>query len=310
MRSRAEPISLGSWEQGESPRVDPRTGELLWVDMRTGRFFVGDVTEGVLRKSFTARLPRIGCVAPLSGADDGWVAAGGGSVWHVATDGSIQEILAGITTDTPTHHRPLNDGTTSPDGALWVGSQCGPRDPEGALYRVAPDLSVSTVLTGVTVSNGIGFTADGNGLHYIDTLPHRRLEYFDVDGGRLSGRRTVAVLAGGNPDGLVVDEEGCAWVSMWDAGEVRRLAPTGEVIGVVEVPVPRPTACTIRDGVLFITTASVGLDPAPEHSGRIFAADVGVSAPQSCTFRWEPPRETTLVESRLGKRHDEHHQVG
>ena len=283
MRSRAEAVSAGTFPQGEALRVDGRTGELLWVDMIGGSFHLGRYADDVLATTFSARVgDRIGMVAPLEEPGAGWVVAAGSQLLHVDAAGTSRVLLDDITPD-DTH--PLNDGICSPDGSLWVGSQSGRRDPTSALYRIGTDLSVTTELTGVTVSNGIAFNADGTTLYYIDTLPHRRLEAFDVHGGTLHNRRTIAVLDGANPDGLALDDTGCVWVAMWDGHEVRRVSPDGEIVGVVEVPVPRPTAVALTDGRLFVTTASMGLDPVPAGSGRIFAAQVDASAPPTPPFR-------------------------
>ena len=287
MRSRAEPVSVDVFEQGEAIRVDPRTGRLAWVDMRVGTVHLGELLDGVLVTSVTASVPggRVGMLAPAG--DDGWVVAGGESVWWWRPKtGAFALLRDGIGAGPG---RFLNDGVCDPDGRLWVGTQSVPRQPTSVLVRVDHDLQATEVLADVTVSNGIGFTADGGTLYYIDTLPHRRLEAFDVAGGQPTGRQTVATLEGGNPDGLVVDDEGCAWVAMWDAGEVRRVAPSGEIVGVVETPARRPSACTIAAGVLYITTARVGLDDPGSDEGRIFAADVGVDAPPASSWAGRSP---------------------
>lgn len=291
MRSRAEPVSRETFEQGESIRVDPRSGGLCWVDMRVGTVHLGQMDDGVLWIRTSAQVPggRVGMAAPAGAS--GWVVAGGDSLWWwEPEDDAWTPLLEGLT---PDRSRFLNDGVCDPAGRLWVGSQSVPREPTSALLRIDPDLTVTTVLEGVTVSNGIGFSPDGSLLYYIDTLPYRRLEAFDVVRGELSGRRTVTTLEGGNPDGLVVDAEGCAWVAMWDASEVRRVSQSGEVVDVVEVPARRPSACTISDGVLYVTTARVGLtDPGPDE-GRIFAVEVGVDAPPASTWAGQPPTRSS-----------------
>jgi sugar lactone lactonase YvrE len=57
----------------------------------------------------------------------------------------------------------LNDGRVGPDGAFWVGSMDNRRDkrPIGALYRVDRSGSVERKVEGVTISNGLAWTADG-----------------------------------------------------------------------------------------------------------------------------------------------------
>lgn len=294
MRSRAEPVSQAAFEQGEAIRVDPRTRNLAWVDMRGPSVHVGRLVDGVVEVISSATVPggRVGMMAPAG--PTGWVVAGSDSLWWWEPGSGFTPVIEGGLVPGP--GRFLNDGVCSPDGTLWVGSQSGPRAPTSTLMRIDADLTTHVALTGVTVSNGIGFTADGSTMYYIDTLPHRRLEAFDVAAGQLSGRRTIATLEGGNPDGLVVDEENCVWVAMWDAAQVRRVDPSGAVIAVVDLPVARPTAVTIAGTTLYVTTASVGLEPHP-HNGKIFAVDVGVSAPAAALWGGHRPMSMSEKES-------------
>ena len=283
-RAEAEPFSVDTFVQGESPRVDPRTGELLWIDMRAGSLHTGRLEGGALHTTrsvevaATVGAPSVGAATPLVAAGEGWAIGAGRDLVHVAEDGALTTLVSAITPDS---RFTLNDGIAAPDGAYWIGSQTGPRRPEGSLYRIDETLQVTRVLGGVTVSNGIAFDADGRRIHYIDTLPHRRLETFRVAGGALSQRSTVTALQGGNPDGLALDAEGHVWVAMWDAGEVRRIAPDGTVSEVVAVPVPRPSAVALWEGLLVITTAA---QPGIPHSGRLFAAPVDVPGVPATSF--------------------------
>jgi sugar lactone lactonase YvrE len=127
---------------------------------------------------------------------------------------------------------------------------------------------VHTVLDDVAVSNGTGWSPDGRLMYYIDS-PTRRIDVFDVgEDGLPVDRRPFARIEDGSgfPDGLTVDAGGCVWVALWDGGAVRRYTPSGELDRVVELPVPRPTACAFGGADLtdlYITTARTG--PAAPH---------------------------------------------
>ncbi|MFC5824096.1 SMP-30/gluconolactonase/LRE family protein [Nonomuraea insulae] len=281
MRSRADAVSEEAYEQGEAPRVDPRTGEVLWVDVKAGTVHRARLESGVLRVVAGYEVgSRVGALAPLREAGSGWVLAVRDGFAHLAEDGLVTPLVTGLVSG----RDQMNDGVCDPAGRFWAGSQAIPREPRAALFRLAADGSAERVLESVTVSNGIGFTADGATMYYIDTLPHRRLEAFDVVDGELSGRRAVAEVAGGNPDGLTIDDEGCVWVAVWDGAAVHRYAPDGRLLATVELPVPRPTAVCFAGSILLITTAWLGLDPAPAGSGRLYAIDVGVTGPPATTW--------------------------
>ncbi len=134
----------------------------------------------------------------------------------------------------------------------------------GTLSRVTGDGTVTVLLDDATVSNGTGWSPDGRLMYYIDT-PTRRVDVFDAgEDGTVSGRRPLAVIeeGAGFPDGLTVDADGCVWVALWDGAAVRRYTPSGELDRVIELPVPRVTACAFGGPALtdlYITTARVGL---------------------------------------------------
>lgn len=114
----------------------------------------------------------------------------------------------------------------------------------GSLYRLDPDGRVETVLPSVTISNGIGWSPDESVMYYVDTatLGVDAFE-FDGDAGTISNRRRVATLeeGAGLPDGLAVDADGCIWVALWEGWAVRRYAPDGDLLAVLDVPAARVT---------------------------------------------------------------------
>lgn len=282
MPSKAEPVSEESFEHGEGIRLDPRTGELLWVDLHQGSLYRGRLSGGAVRGTVRYDIGgKVGSVAPLAEADAGWVLAVRDGFAHLSQAGVLAPIATGLTAA----GQVMNDGVCDPGGSFWAGSQAIPRKPVAALYRLDPTGTATRALGGVTVSNGIGFAPDGRTMYYIDTLPHRRLEAFDVRDGRLARRRTIVQVHGGNPDGLAIDDEGCVWVAVWDGWRIDRYAPDGRLLTTVDVPAPRPTAVCFAGATLLITTARTGPGNGPRDSGRIFAVDANVSGPPAQPWR-------------------------
>ncbi|MCI4061326.1 SMP-30/gluconolactonase/LRE family protein [Micromonospora sp. R77] len=287
----ADPVSLHTYEQGEGPRLDPRTGELIFVDIAGHAVHRSRLSGGTLRPVGTYDLGApVGAVAPLAAPGAGWLVAVADDVVHLAEDGTRTVLHTDLAAD----HGQLNDGACDPAGRFHCGSQSRLRRPVARLHRLDTDGSIHVALTGVTVSNGIGFTADGTTMYYIDTLPARCLDSFEVrPDGSLGHRRTVAPVSGGNPDGLAIDDEGCIWVAVWDGWTVHRYAPDGRLLTEVRLPVARPTAVAFAGSTLLVTTAYHGLDAtqrvAQPDAGRIFAVDVGVGGPAAYPWRGRPP---------------------
>lgn len=137
--------------------------------------------------------------------------------------------------------------------------------------------------SGLTISNGMGWSPDG-GTFYLTDSPLRRIYAYDHDeeSGEITGRRVFADLTGSPafPDGLAVDAEGCVWSAQWDGWCVIRFAPDGREIQRLELPVQRPTSCCFGGPelrTLYITSASVGLSEREIQvcplSGDLFRVD-------------------------------------
>ncbi|MET8946199.1 SMP-30/gluconolactonase/LRE family protein [Streptomyces sp. NPDC004542] len=252
-------------ELGEGPTWDAVTGRLIWIDILQSRVHTYDPASG--RRTVRTAPQHVGAVKPR---------AGGGLVLNLR-DGV--GLLDPDDTFRWLHHEPVpgrrgNDAAVAPDGSLWAGTmRYDEATGGGTLARVAADGAVTTVLPDVTVSNGTGWSPDGRLMYYIDT-PTRRIDVFDVDGERVSGRRPLVEIedGAGYPDGLTVDADGCVWVALWDGGAVRRYTPGGELDRVIRVPAPRTTACAFGGADLsdlYITTARVGLAAPHPLSGSV-----------------------------------------
>ena len=267
---------------GEGPTWDHRTGVLAWVDILSGHVHLTDPASGV-----TTSIPVGGEVGALAlfGQESYLLAIRNG--FAVLTDAEIADFQAVF--DEPELR--MNDGAVDPAGRFVAGSMARDARPEmGSLYQRDVDGSVRTLFGGVTISNGLAWSADGDRMYYVDSgLQAIDVMDYDPESGNASQRRRwVDVPEGaGTPDGIAIDAEDCLWVALWGGGRVRRYAPTGAVIAEIELPVPQVSACGFGGsdlGQLFITTAAVGRKPdekAGPLDGAVFVADPGCRGVES-----------------------------
>lgn len=271
----------------ESPVWDAAAGRLLWVDIPAG--LVHAHVPGGQPRTWPVGTD-VGVVRPAR--DGGLVLGIRGGFARLDEDTGAVTLAAPV--DGPPDLR-FNDGEVSPDGRFFAGTMSDDqREGAGSLHRLDPDGTVTTVLPGVTVSNGLSWSPDGRTVHYADS-PTRRVDAFDYDAGSgtLSGRRTVVTIEpdAGVPDGLCVDDDGGLWVAVNGSGAVRRYAPDGALDVVVELPVAQATSCCFggpaRD-LLYISTAREHLDAdaldAEPLAGGLFVARVGRTGPPAVPF--------------------------
>lgn len=272
---------------GEGPRWDESTGTLLWVDIVAQRVHRYDPATGIDTSKEVG-----GPVSLALPRRRGGVVIGLPDGLHLL-DGRPSTPLArlepgGAGTRT-------NDGACDAAGRLWVGTMAlDERSPVAGLYRVDPDLSVTMVLTGTTISNGLGWSPSGGAFYFIDS-PTRRVDVFDCDlaTGTIEDRRPFATVEVEDavPDGLAVDAKGCVWVALHGGWGLHRYAPDGQLMGVVGLPVARVTSCCfggddLRD--LYVTTRRDGLSDAERAgqplAGALLRLDVGVAGLRTDAF--------------------------
>lgn len=279
MTIRARQATTTRNELGEGVIWDDRTDTVLWVDIPAGTILRGRLAAGRVEIVSTIQLE--GFAGAVALADDGGLlAAGTRSLVAISPEGDISygpdllEGAAGVR---------LNDGSVDPQGRFVVGSLAlespGSRE---RLLRVSPDGGVEVLRTGITLSNGIGFSPDGATIYHVDSIIGTVCSHSYGPGDFDTDEPWQLVLDGFDsvPDGLTVDAEGSLWVAEWEGGRVRRYGAAGEVLASVTLDAPR-TTCPgfVGPGLdtLAITSASAGPDaPAPDGSGFLFLADPGV----------------------------------
>lgn len=265
----------------EGPRWHEERQELLWVDILGRQMHRGTLShDGALGRVETISVDRhIGAVAPA--LDGGYVLAAGTGYLFVDADGTFHELAQPEAGRTDVR---MNDGACDPQGRFWAGTMAYDESPgAGTLYRLELDGSCTTMLTGLTISNGIGWSPDADTMYLNDSGTGRVDAFrFDASSGAISDRRTLVRIEepGVAPDGLTVDDEGGIWVALWNGGAVHRYAPDGSLLMSVRLPVERPTSCAFggpERETLFVTSARTGLDDdalaSQPHAGKVFAID-------------------------------------
>lgn len=161
----------------------------------------------------------------------------------------------------------FNDGKVDQMGRLWAGTMTS-QGATSSLYRMDGDLSVTTMVSNITISNGIGWSPDKTIMYYVDSLRYVINAFdFDIWHGTISNQRPFVQLDTdfGVPDGLTVDREGYVWCAIYDGWKVMRYDPFGRASAEIKMPVSRPSSCAFggKDlDELYITSISEGLSAA------------------------------------------------
>lgn len=262
---------------GEGPVWHESWGGLRYVDMLAGDILTADPATGAVDRL------HVGAVAAAfrPNTAGGMVAAIDRGFALIGADGTL-DYLGDVWPDPAVR---MNEGGCDPDGRFYCGSMAYSGSPgAGSVYRLDSDRTVSVVMTGITVSNGLAWAPDHARAYYIDTHEHA-VDVLDYDPAKglvaESRRRLIAIPADhGGPDGMTVDADGYLWVAMWGGSAVRRYSPDGALDGVVDLPVTQVTACTFGGpdlDTLYITTSRESVpDGEQPDAGAIFMTRPGV----------------------------------
>lgn len=181
----------------------------------------------------------------------------------------------------------MNDGACDSHGRYWVGTMNDPKvqapSAEGVLFRLDPDMSLHRMLEGVTIPNGMGWSADDKTFYLTDSPTGNIFKFdYDTSTGDISNKRVFfhLELEHAVPDGFAMDIEGCFWVALCGGGKVLRLSPEGKVIGEILIPTRMVSCPGFVNEDLFITSAEEE-DPdkypqSVELGGSLFKIHVGV----------------------------------
>lgn len=149
----------------------------------------------------------------------------------------------------------------------------------GAIYYVAPDGSISSVVQPLLTPNGIGLSPQEDRLYYAETATGR-VWYWELEapgvpklvGPQISASTAPATLlanlgGGARVDSLAVDSEGNVCVATLMVGAVTAIAPDGSIRAVLPVPGGDPMVTNVCFGGDDLTTAYITVS----GTGRLFA---------------------------------------
>lgn len=266
----------------EGPCWDPVSSSLLFVDITAGSVHRLDPADGSLATFHAGQ--EVGAVVPRRAG--GLVLALRDGIATCHDDGSELRLITPIEAGNPANR--MNDAKCDPHGRLLAGTMAFDFTSSAAtLYQVDATHRVSSVISGVTISNGLGWSPDGTQMYYIDSR-EGGIDVIDYDPstGVLGARHRLVTIpaSDGMPDGMAVDAEGCLWVALWGGGRVRRYLPDGTPVGSIALPVSQVTSVAFGGDALtdmYITSAAHGLSArqlaAEPHAGAVFRARPGVA---------------------------------
>lgn len=278
---------------GEGPIWDNQKQVLHWVDVYNCRVHTFNPDSG------TDTFIEVDTVVSGLFLDDGEhliLAQEDGLTRLDLRSGATTPMIA-IEADKPGNR--LNDVKVDARSRLWVGTMNNAEGPEANLYRYDLDNSLHRLETGLSISNGLGWSPDQTTFYLTDSPRQVIYAYdFDLASGAIRDRRPFINLSHESfyPDGLTIDAEGCIWSAMWNGWCVIRFDPNGQEMLRIPLPVPLVTSCTFGGEDLtdlYITTASAGLSQAELKeslaAGDLFRVQTDVQGLPSDRYR-QPSR--------------------
>lgn len=260
----------------EGPVWDPAKG-LYFSDVINGGVHLLDAAGEVSKV-----VPKRRGIGGMALHEKGGLVVGGRDIAHVSLSGGetktllALEAIAGATG--------FNDLTVDRAGRIYVGSLAfkvfgGEAPKPGHLHLIELDGTMRTLSDGVLLTNGLGFSPDGQRLYHSDARAGIVRGYDVGPDGRVGPWFTFASMGEGRvPDGLKVASDGSVWVADAHGGRVAVFNADGTLRQNLAVPLPMVTSLCfggpdLRD--LYVVTGSRG-GPS-ENCGSIFRVRTDVA---------------------------------
>lgn len=256
-------LHRGTDLNGDSPLVGEGGRELYWIDLLGPSFRALDLASGKARR--TAMPDVVGALVRRRGGDL--------TVGFANSIATIEPRDGRLSRRTPVPAIApggrINDGGEDAAGRLWLGViDADLSEGEGRLVQIDEAGRTVDEIRGLSLPNGIAWSADGRVLYVVDSARRALLAYdYDTGRGSASDPRILTRFEGweGRPAGLAIDHRGRLWTALWDGWRLLSLDPDGAVLDDVVVPVPRPSGLVIDtngEPTLYFTSARARLTTA------------------------------------------------
>jgi sugar lactone lactonase YvrE len=262
---------------GEGPLWHPQRKTLIWFDIM-GKNLLERSLDSTKAKKFTF---------------DNYVSAAGWINQNellMATSRSLEKVNINtgdlvkiVDLEADNQLTRSNDGRADPYGGFWIGTMGIKMEREqGAIYRFYKG-ELRKMFSSISIPNSICFSPCGKIGYFTDTVPGiiLRVDLDTVGWPKSEPEIFIDCRKDGiNPDGSVIDSEGCIWNAQWGSSRVARYAPDGELLKTIEFAAPQ-ASCPEFGGdqlsTLFVTSARDGmtesqLKSAP-LSGSLFSVE-------------------------------------
>lgn len=240
---------------GEGPTFDPETNTVWWFDI---------VDRNLLEKNLETNattihpLPLMGSALAVVDAERQLLVCEDGLYIRTVSDGALS-LHTPLEADNKTTRS--NDSRVHPSGAFWIGTMSKQGEPAaGSIYHFFRG-EIRRIISDITVSNAICFSADGATGYYSDTATGQimRVE-LDAATGLPSSESAIFIDrrddVAGNPDGAVVDADGLVWNARWGGGCVVAFDGSGTCVETIDLPVSNVTCPAFIGGGRMIATSA------------------------------------------------------
>ncbi|XP_077498194.1 regucalcin-like [Amblyomma americanum] len=285
---------------GEGPHWDGRSSTLLHVDC-LGRELVRYDPELRTETEVIKLEGDVGNAIPYAEDNDLVALCMERGVYRLDLNTREKQLLVEVQDPESTVRTRFNDGKCDALGRLWAGSM-----PSTGVQNLIPGKNnfwsyskgqLRHKLDGVSISNGITWTADNRTMFYDDSVPRQIYVFdFDLDAGEIGNRRvlvdfnkTPGYMELGCPDGMTMDVNDKLWVACFEGYAVLQIDPeTAKILTKISFPNKYPTSCCFGGknyDTLYVTSGSFRPDATKPEDGLLFkVTELGVKGKPAYEF--------------------------